>query len=295
VETVEIGIARLRHAMRNALHDRGHDPGHCVDITDHLIEASVSGHPSHGVEVFPLVLSNTTPVTISPSLRQDGNLAILDGAGVTGYSAGRMAVDSLIRGGSSGNRVCAITNVQPSLGCLGVHGRRVALSGRVFAAGTVSPPAMSLLDGATFGTNPICVAVPLDRAPLVIDMACSVVSWGTASASLARTGGLSPAWGRIHEDEIVLAPSGGFKGILLAACVELICAALIEAPSRDDVEWCGVFSSLPASPSVRSIAAEVAVELKRAGGNFRYPGEYSDSAPTLAISVALASLLGLRQ
>jgi LDH2 family malate/lactate/ureidoglycolate dehydrogenase len=99
---------------------------------------------------------------------------------------------------------------------------------------------------SVLGTNPIAIAVPTrDEPPFVLDMATTVVSYGTIKKHVQRGLALEPGWMVTADGEAVLDPArvsegfllpiGGYKGSGLAIGLGLLAGVLNGAAFGRDV------------------------------------------------------------
>jgi LDH2 family malate/lactate/ureidoglycolate dehydrogenase len=97
------------------------------------------------------------------------------------------------------------------------------------------------------GTNPLAIAIPAGKEPaLVLDMATTVVSYGTVKASVLKGKGIAPGWmidkktgeALLDADRVsdgLLLPIGGYKGSGLALALGLLAGTLNGAAFGRDV------------------------------------------------------------
>ena len=124
-------------------------------------------------------------------------------------------------------------------GQAGRHVERLAEQGLVAFICANTPSAMAFHGGVKprLGTNPLAFAAPLPgRAPLVIDMALSVVARSRIVAARNKGEAIPPGWALDAEGKPTtdpanalagtLLPVGGAKGAALALMVEILCGAL---------------------------------------------------------------------
>ena len=128
-------------------------------------------------------------------------------------------------------------------GQAGRHVERLAEAGLVGFAFTPTRPAPWRFMGATrprMGTDPLAFAAPiLGRAPLVIDMALSVVARGKIVSAKAKGEAIPENWAvdaagnsTTDPDKALagtLLPIGGAKGSALGLMVDILCGALAGA------------------------------------------------------------------
>ncbi|MGG5819979.1 Ldh family oxidoreductase [Falsiroseomonas sp. HW251] len=135
-----------------------------------------------------------------------------------------------------------------SIGVLGHPVEDIAGRGLVALAMTNSPPNMAVWGGRRkqFGTNPIAFAIPRDPAPIVVDMATTVVTKVALAARAAAEEPIPPDWaldaeGRPTTDARAamggaMLPFGGAKGANVALLVELFAAVLTGAALSREVQ-----------------------------------------------------------
>jgi uncharacterized oxidoreductase len=225
-------------------------------VADHLVQANLAGHDSHGVGMVPsyvrhlqagLVVPNTS-VTL---VKDDGPTLMFDGR--RGYGrcvAGEAMAAALARCRQTGVVVMTLANAH-HIGRVGAYGELASSAGLIslhFVNVTDHRPLVAPFRGtdARFVTNPICIAVPGTerQPPLLLDMATSAVAMG--KVRVARNEGkavdesiLIDASGRPTRDPNVmyteprgaLLPFGEHKGYALAVVTELLAGGLSGGPT----------------------------------------------------------------
>ena len=124
-------------------------------------------------------------------------------------------------------------------GQAGRHVERLADAGLIGFAYANTPSAMAFHGGtrSRLGTDPMAFAAPVaGRAPLVIDMALSVVARSKIVAAKAKGDSIPAGWAVDFDGQPTtdanaalagtLLPVGGAKGSALALMVEILCGAL---------------------------------------------------------------------
>src|SRR3954451_22769944 len=81
---VTIGYEALGAATRALLAAGGSEPGEAATVAEHLVEANLRGHDSHGVGMLPHYVRNLREGKLHPNRhasfeRRDGALAVVDG------------------------------------------------------------------------------------------------------------------------------------------------------------------------------------------------------------------------
>jgi len=220
-------------------------------IADHLIEANLRGHDSHGVGLVPGYLQRLAGGTAVPNRKgrivsESGSLIVYDGERAWGQIAAREATRvGMAKARETGVAVVALRNPH-HIGRVGTYGEMCAEAGLVsfhFVNVTDTRPAVAPWRGtdARFSTNPVCIAIPgpePDR-PIILDMATSVIAMG--KVRVARNKGEQLRPGTIIDGEgkpttdpaaMYAQPRGALmtfgehKGYALAFVCEILAGAL---------------------------------------------------------------------
>lgn len=251
------GLAELTSAeatalAQSALIGAGAADDVAIVVAAHVVEAEEAGHPSHGLRQIPIYCVNAGrpgyDLQAIPQVEQTRHgVTTVDAGGGLGYLALAVAVDCAA--GAAREHGVAISAVRRC----GHAGRAGAWAERGSQAGCVSlvalggsdPPfVLAAAPGArpALHTNPVAIAVPGDGAPLLLDMATSMVAEGKVHVALAA--GTSLPAGSILSPEGEpsgdpadfvrggsLLPAGGHKGFGLSAMVEALAVSLTGADS----------------------------------------------------------------
>jgi len=241
----------LRRLARDLLIAAGCDDEEAAVVADHLVEANLKGHDSHGLGTLPGYLrrlgKGETKANQKPKAVLDqGPLLVIDAGRGLGQSVTRAAIEMAIaKAKQHGACVMAIRN-SCHMGRIGTYGEQCAGQGlaslhfvNVSGMGTYVAPYVAR--ESRFSTNPFCFAVPAgDRNPAVIlDCATSMVAYGKLRVAHnhgrpAPAGALIDKEGRPTTDTSVIVPDpvgamlafGDHKGSGIALMCELLGAAL---------------------------------------------------------------------
>lgn len=250
--TVTIPADRLSAIVRAIFRAAGSSAREAGLVADHLVEANLRGHDSHGVGMVPAYIRNIRDGHLKPN--QDLAVALDSGAILVcdaGQGAGQaMAHDAMAlgiaRATGGGSCIVALRNSH-HVGRIGHWAEQCAAAGLVSLhfVSVVSEPAVAPFGGtaARLGTNPFAVGLPrAGGPPIVVDFATS--RWAVGKVRVAaNTGALVPpdtlldADGRPTVDPAALfgAPPGALltfgehKGWGLALACELLAGALTGA------------------------------------------------------------------
>ena len=247
------GLRRLTSAIIAA---GGSDAAEAALVADHLVQANLAGHDSHGVGMVPTYVRHrqaglVVPNTRAKVVKDEGPTLMFDGG--RGYGrpvAAEAMAAAMARCRQTGVVVMTLANAH-HIGRVGAYGELASAAGLVslhFVNVADHRPSVAPFRGtdARFVTNPVCIALPgSDRQPpLLLDMATSAVAAG--KVRVARNEGkflpegiLIDAAGRPTRDPKVmysdprgaLLPFGGHKGYALALVTELLAGALSGGPT----------------------------------------------------------------
>ena len=251
-------------------------------IARHLLAADLAGHPSHGVvRVRGYVDMLRAGAVVADQqvsvVSDDGSLVVLDGGYGFGQTVGEQAVAiGLERVADRGIAVVALRHA-------GHLGRIADWALQAADAGYVSVHFVNVTgDGLVapfggrerrFGTNPIAIGIPqLDRPPILIDFATSVVAEGKARVALNGgkpvpadalvgpdgevTGDTSVLYGDVPEGKNpdprrgpgALRAMGDQKGSALALACEILAGVLTGSGVSGDQPFCNGMLSIYLSP-----------------------------------------------
>src|SRR6201987_4506014 len=182
----------------------GSDHAEAQIIADHLIEANLRGHDSHGVGLIPNYLDHLAGGTVFANRKgrvvsDDGSLIVYDGERAWGQIAAREAVMiGIAKARETGVAVVALRNPH-HIGRVGTYGEMCAAAGLVsfhFVNVTDARPAVAPWRGtdARFTTNPVCIAIPgpEPERPIILDMATSIVAMGKVRVARNKGEQLKP-------------------------------------------------------------------------------------------------------
>src|SRR3954463_11786539 len=182
----------------------GSDAREARMVAENLVTANLMGHDSHGIGMIPRcvdsLLEGGLLVNQHPKVQLDtGALLALDGCQGYGQVIGReamaMAIDRAKKHGS-----CVMTVGRAHhLGRIGQWGEQAVGEGlisihfvNVISRAIVAPYAGA---DARFGTNPVCIAIPLPgEPPFLLDMATSAVAQGKMRVAHNKGDPVSPDW-----------------------------------------------------------------------------------------------------
>jgi LDH2 family malate/lactate/ureidoglycolate dehydrogenase len=250
-DRIHLSVAEARSLGEAAMHGAGYDAEDAHILTDHVLDAAMSGYEYSGLPKLLNVVDNPDfrrprrPISV---VRETGVTALLDGGNNTGMVAAYRASEATItRAQAHGLAIVCMGNTWMT-GRSAYYCEMIARAGLVTIHTVAAPPAVAPFGGAraALGTNPIAFGFPTEGDPLVIDMGTSAfmgtdlqfrarmgtpipegVALGpngapTTNAALARQGTLLPFGG----------PEGGYKGFGLALAMDALGALAAGAQSE---------------------------------------------------------------
>lgn len=256
--TARIPTAAVTGLIVDAMTKVGVAPNDAVKIADLMLEADLVGADAHGVFRLPqyvqrLKLGSTNPRPTIAVKRSAPATALVDGDNGMGHLVVARAAETAIELA----RECGVAWVGCRMsGHAGAAGVYAALPLKADMIGLYSAVAnanhMPLAGGAEplLGTNPLAIAIPAgEEPPVVLDIATSIVSYGTIknhrllNKQLASDWMIDPKTGEPVVDphksaQALLLPMAGYKGAGLALTLGLLAGTLNGALfGRDCVDF----------------------------------------------------------
>ncbi|MCK9907793.1 Ldh family oxidoreductase [Microbacteriaceae bacterium K1510] len=250
-----IPVAAVTALVVDAMAKAGLPAADAAKVAELMVEADLIGADAHGVFRLPQYVSRLKLGAINPrpAIKVDRTApatALIDGDNGMGHVVVARAAELAIELA----RECGVAWV----GCrmsnhAGAAGVYAALPLKADMIGLYSAVAsanhMPLAGGAEplLGTNPLAIAIPAgEEPPVVLDIATSIVSYGTIknhrlqNKPLAQDWMVDPATGEAVTDphqsaHALLLPMGGYKGAGLALMLGLLGGTLNGALFGRDV------------------------------------------------------------
>lgn len=244
----------LRRKTAALLQATGSSAAEAAAVSDHLVDANLAGHDSHGVGMLPHYLRNLKAGTLVPNRKPEvvsnsGSFAVWDGLNGYGQVIARDAMVWAV--GAARQHGVAVHGLRNThhIGRVGAYGEQAANAGLLsvhFVNGNSGPPKVAPFRGreGRMSTNPVCIAVPgtASTRPVILDMATSRIAIGKVRVAYneGRQVGentLIAADGKPTTDPGVLyrsphgavLPFGEHKGYGLALIAELLAGAIAGA------------------------------------------------------------------
>ncbi len=188
---MNISPAKLQAQAQAILEKLGSSNKEAATVAEHLIEANLKGHDSHGVGMLVFYVDSVARGTLKVNQEKEcindfGAILQYDAKRGFGQRIGKEAVEEALKRVEDTGVVLLTVKNAHHLGRIGTYGEQVAAAGKVglffvnvvdHQDDLVAPFAGS---SARFGTNPICITFPAtDKNPaFVLDFATSMVAYG---------------------------------------------------------------------------------------------------------------------
>ena len=237
---------RLGVRMLTRLGSVGVDPESANHVVASLIQTSLRGVDSHGIQLFPHYVRAVTAGRINarPVLKivQTGaSSATLDAMDAFGHHAGAVAIDAAVQLAKSSGVGAVSVGESTHFGAAAYFALRAPNKGCIGFSFTNADSLVKAVNASlpVFGTNPVCFTAPLkNEGPLCLDMATSLVSWNKVRNCRIAGTELEDGWAfdgagvstRDATAAVSLSPAGGYKGYGLGMMVEVLCGLLADGP-----------------------------------------------------------------
>jgi L-2-hydroxycarboxylate dehydrogenase (NAD+) len=257
-KSVRVPVAAVSGLIVDAMIKSGLPPDAAAKVAELMLEADLTGSDAHGVFRLPqyvnrLKIGSTNPRPNIKVERSAPATALVDGDNGMGHLVVARAAETAI----ALARECGVAWVGVRMSNhAGAAGTYAALMLKANMIGVYAAVAnanhMPLAGGAEnlLGTNPLAIAIPAGaEPPLVLDIATSIVSYGTIKNHRLQNIPLPPDWmvdpvtGAAVTDPqksaaALLLPMGGYKGAGLALMLGLLAGTLNGALfGRDCVDF----------------------------------------------------------
>lgn len=216
------------------------------EVTCCLIETSLRGIDSHGVNLLPHYIAAVEAGRINPypnfRFKQTSDTTgVLDADDSFGHAAGSLAMKKAIEMcRKSGSGFVSVYNSTHFSACA-YYSLQAAMQNMMGIASTHTESIMLSARGkrAFLGTNPITFTFPCEgEDPICLDMATTQVTWNYVKLAIQNEEKIKPGLAVDKNAEIVcdpekaamLLPMGDYKGYALAFVVEILCSILSGMP-----------------------------------------------------------------
>ncbi|MGH6771699.1 MAG: Ldh family oxidoreductase [Xanthobacteraceae bacterium] len=253
--SVQVPARAIAGFIKDSLIKVGLPDGDAGKVAELMTEADLTGADAHGIFRLPMYVKRLQKrgANARPDIRVERTAAatvLVDGDNGMGHLVMARAADTAIEIARESGVAWVGTRRSNHAGAAGVYAAMALPHDMVCIYGVVaSANHMPIWGGIEMllGTNPVAVAIPAgEEAPIVLDIATSVVSYGTIKSHrlqgkplpegwMVNTKDGSPLTDAARSSEGVLLPIGGYKGSGLSLILGLLAGPLNGAAFGRDV------------------------------------------------------------
>lgn len=228
--------------MEKVLVERGLDHKVANSMVSSLIQTSLRGVDSHGINLFPhyyqeLILNKVSKDTDIDINQTSDTTCVIDANNVFGHYAGDQAIKKIIEMCSHSGVAAVSVKNSNHFGAAAYFTNQIANMGYFGFAFSNSEAYVNAHNTKELflGTNPFCFSAPMkDEEPFCLDMATSTIPWNKVKNHRRWNKPLSSGWaldenGNETNDPHAaksLTPIGSYKGFGLAMVIEILCSGL---------------------------------------------------------------------
>src|SRR3954468_23690811 len=254
-EVVEcVPVAAVKGLIDDALTAAGLPRADAAKCAALMAEADLTGADAHGVFRLPQYVRRVKAGGFNPRpnitvTKSAPATALVDGDNGMGHLVMSRAAESAIALARDTGVAWVGVRRSNHAGPAGLYAEMPAAQGMIgIYSAVANANHMAVWGGADslLGTNPLAIGVPSGAGPVVLDMATTVVSYGTVKNYALQGRPMQPGWmvnTATGEDIIdakraaegLLLPIGGYKGSGLAVMLGLIAGPLNRAAFGTDV------------------------------------------------------------
>jgi LDH2 family malate/lactate/ureidoglycolate dehydrogenase len=249
-----IAASAIKSLITDALAAAGLPHGDAALCAELMTEADLTGFDAHGVFRLPQYVRRLRAGGFNPTPeirveRTAPATALVHGDNGMGHLVMKRAADTAIEIARENGVAWVGVRRSNHAGPAGMYAAMPAAQGMVgMYAAVANANHMAVWGGAEslLGTNPLAIGVPSGDGPVVLDMATTVVSYGTVKTHALRDTPMPEGWmvntatgapitDAKRSNEGLLLPIGGYKGSGLAVMLGLIAGTLNGAAFGRDV------------------------------------------------------------
>jgi L-2-hydroxycarboxylate dehydrogenase (NAD+) len=237
LDRIHLTVADARNLSESALRGIGYDAKESRIIADHVIDAALCGYEYSGLpKILNLPESEHFKAPRRPIkvLRESEISLALDGGNNVGMMALFRAAEATIKKAAA-HGVAVVSMIDSWMSGRSAYYVEMIANAGLVAIHTASSSRMVAPPGGTtgvLGTNPIAIAIPSSRGPIVLDMGTSAFMMTEVllrerlgeplPAGVAIGPGGEPTTDAALARRGALLPFGGFKGFGLALMVQAL-------------------------------------------------------------------------
>jgi len=220
-------------------------------VSESLIQTSLRGVDSHGIELLPHYIRAIDSKRINPNPIYNYkatalSTALLDADHTFGHAAGAEGMQKAIEmARESGIGAVSVHN-STHFGAAAYFSLMASKQDMIGISFTQADSLMLSYSGVRpfFGTNPICFSAPCEKEePFCLDMSTSLVNWNKLLQYKKNGKQIPSDWAcdvkgnptTNPDDAVSLLPMGGYKGFGLSMMIDILCSLLSGMPFGRDI------------------------------------------------------------
>jgi LDH2 family malate/lactate/ureidoglycolate dehydrogenase len=254
-DDVIVSVEKLKAFGEDVLMRAGIPAGDARKVIALMVEADITGAEAHGMYRLPQYVKRIR----AGGINKTPDIKVHKTAAATALVDGDNGMGHLVMSRAAETAVELAQN--SGIGWVGVRGSNHAGPAALYAemplkhgmvgiySAVASANHMAIWGGSDslLGTNPLAIAIPAGEEPaIVLDMATTIVSYGTVKASVLNGRGIAPGWmidkktgeALLDADRLsdgLLLPIGGYKGSGLAMVLGFLAGTMNDAVFGRDV------------------------------------------------------------
>ena len=254
---IVVPVPRLHELLTDAFRRYGASPDEAEEVVGQLMEASLTGHDSHGALRAPWYMDKIDAKELIPNtkaevIKETSTTAVIDGGWGFGQPTSRTAMKLAVAKAQEHGMACVTVRNANHMGRVGYY-TSMAADAEMVGMGCVNlngaSPCVAAFGGIDrrLATNPFSICFPTDRQPnFLMDMTTSVVAEGKLQVRRNMGKPAEEGWIIDHEGKATTDPwdfyndpvgslltFGGpvaYKGYALSMAVEGLAGGLSGSP-----------------------------------------------------------------
>jgi LDH2 family malate/lactate/ureidoglycolate dehydrogenase len=254
-DDIIVPVEKLKAFGEDVLVRAGIPTGDAKKVIALMVDADLTGAEAHGMYRLPQYVKRIRAggINATPEIKVNKTAAataLVDGDNGMGHLVMSRAAETAtelaeasgigwvgVRGSNHAGPAALYAEMPLKRGMVGIYSAVASANHMAIWGGSDS----------LLGTNPLAIAIPAgEEQPIVLDMATTIVSYGTVKASVLNGRGIAPGWmidkktgeALLDADRLsdgLLLPIGGYKGSGLAMVLGFLAGTLNDAVFGRDV------------------------------------------------------------
>lgn len=212
----------LREYCKKVMTAKGIDTACAQAVADMLVDADLTGVSTHGVSRLAIYLERVERGLVARGnevkiLRESPSALAIDAGNTLGAMSASFAMERCIDKAKETGSCFATVKNSNHFGAAAFYTKKAAAAGMIgFCCTNLTAKIAPFGSSEPFmGTDPICVAVPSEEFPVVLDMAPSVVALGKLILAQKLGQQIPLGWALDQDGKPTTDPAEGRKGSLL--------------------------------------------------------------------------------